>query len=67
MKLNVGNADRVFRVVLGLAIIGAGFYFQSYWGAIGLIFVVTAAMGWCPIYATFGIGTCKVKDTQAKA
>lgn len=62
MNLNVGNPDRIFRVVLGLALLGAGYYFQSYWGLLGLIFVATAAIGWCPIYATFGIGTRGAKD-----
>ncbi|MEA1889259.1 MAG: DUF2892 domain-containing protein [Pseudomonadota bacterium] len=36
----------------------AGVYFQSWWGAIGLVFIVTAAMGWCPPYALLGINSC---------
>lgn len=58
MKCNVGRTERLIRVVLGLAAIGAGFYFQSWWGALGLIFVITGAIQWCPLSALFGINTC---------
>ncbi|MCK5361309.1 MAG: DUF2892 domain-containing protein, partial [Gammaproteobacteria bacterium] len=33
MKKNVGNIDRTVRAVAGLVALGAGFYFQSWWGA----------------------------------
>ncbi|MEN8216307.1 MAG: YgaP-like transmembrane domain [Pseudomonadota bacterium] len=32
MKANVGTGDKIFRVIVGLGIIGAGVYFQSWWG-----------------------------------
>lgn len=57
MNLNVGSADRVVRVVLGLAIIAAGFAFQSWLGAIGLVLLLTAVVGTCPLYLLFGIST----------
>jgi len=59
MQLNVGKPERVIRVVVGLAIIGAGFYYQSWWGAIGLVPVLTGLMGWCPPYQLLGISTNK--------
>ncbi|GBE40755.1 hypothetical protein BMS3Bbin09_00641 [bacterium BMS3Bbin09] len=59
MKCNVGKTDRIIRVILGVVIIGAGVYFQSWWGAIGIIPLATAAIGWCPAYAPFGITSCK--------
>ena len=59
MNRNVGSTDKVIRVVLGAAIIGAGVYFQSWWGAIGALPILTALMGWCPPYAMLGINTCK--------
>ena len=62
MKRNVGSADRVIRLVLGAVIIGAGVFYQSWWGAIGAVLIATAAMSWCPPYAMLGINTCK-KDT----
>jgi hypothetical protein len=63
MKPNVGSADRLLRIVAGLAIIGAGYYFKSYWGAIGLIPLTTAAIGWCPAYLPFGLSTCRPKKS----
>ena len=59
MTQNVGSADRIVRIVAGLAIIGAGVYFKAWWGVIGLVPLATAAMGWCPAYLPFGIYTCK--------
>lgn len=61
MKANVGKADKVIRIILGAAIIGAGIYFKSWWGAIGLIPILTAAISWCPLYSPFGIKTCKTE------
>lgn len=58
MKRNMGGADRVIRMVLGLGIIAAGVYFKSWWGAIGVVPLLTAAVGSCPAYLPFGITTC---------
>jgi Protein of unknown function (DUF2892) len=62
MKLNMGSADRIIRAVLGAAVIAAGVYFQSWFGAIGLVLLGTAAIGWCPAYLPFGISTCRTKQ-----
>ncbi len=59
MKCNVGKADRIIRIVLGASMIAAGVYFQSWWGAIGAVPILTASIGWCPIYLPFGISSCK--------
>lgn len=59
MKANVGKADKVIRIVLGVAIIAAGIYFKSWWGAIGIIPILTAAISWCPLYTPLGIKTRK--------
>lgn len=61
MKRNVGNIDRVIRIVIGLAILLAGFYFGSWWGAVGLVPLLTAAIGWCPLYLPLGLSTCSVE------
>ena len=37
MKVNEGKLDRTVRIVLGLVIIGLGFYYQSWWGGGGFI------------------------------
>jgi hypothetical protein len=62
MKLNVGNTDRWTRIILGLAIGAAGLYYKSWFGLIGLIPLVTAGVGWCPLYAPFGISTCRLRS-----
>lgn len=59
MNRNVGSTDKVVRIVLGIAIIGTGVYFQSWWGAIGAVPILTALIGWCPPYAILGINTRK--------
>jgi len=59
MKCNVGKTERIIRLVIGLGIVGAGVYIKSWWGAVGLIPILTAAIGWCPLYVPFGISTNK--------
>ena len=58
MKSNVGGVDRTLRIIIGIAVIGMGFYFQSWWGAVGLILLFTGIVGWCPAYLPFGFSTC---------
>lgn len=59
MKSNVGGVDRIIRVILGVGIIAIGIYFKSWWGVIGVVPILTAAMGWCPAYVPFGISSCQ--------
>jgi len=59
MQCNVGKADRSIRFIVGLIVIAMGFYFQSWWGALGLIPLLTAIFRWCPPYALLGINTGK--------
>lgn len=59
MKCNVGKTDRTIRIIIGICIVAAGVYFKSWWGAVGIIPLFTAAIGWCPIYLPFGISSCK--------
>jgi hypothetical protein len=67
MNSNVGGADRVVRLVLGLAIVAAGVYYKSWWGAIGAVPILTAVIGWCPAYLPFGINTCSTKHAAKRA
>lgn len=59
MKCNVGGTDRIIRIILGVVIILAGIYFQSWWGVIGIVPLVTGLLRWCPVYLPFGLSTCK--------
>ncbi len=62
MKRNIGKSDKVVRLVVGAAVIAAGVYFQSRWGAIGAVPILTALMGWCPPYSLLGINTCATRS-----
>lgn len=59
MRCNVGGADRVARIAMGAAIVAAGVYFKSWWGAVGVVPILTGTFRWCPAYLPFGIDTSK--------
>ena len=61
MKCNIGKTDRIIRVLIGLIVVAVGVYLKSWWGAIGLVPLFTAAIGWCGLYTLFGMSTCKAK------
>jgi hypothetical protein len=57
---NVGGMDRVLRIVVGLALIGAtAAGLLPIWGWIGIVPLATGLIGWCPAYLPFGFKTCK--------
>lgn len=62
MKCNVGKTDKIFRWIIGLIVVLIGVYLRSWWGLLGLIPIVTAFIGLCPLYLPFGINTCKMKN-----
>lgn len=57
MKPNEGHVDRAARIILGLLLIGGGIYYQSWFGALGLIAIATGVAGFCPLYTLFGLST----------
>ena len=60
MTRNIGGLDRALRVIVGLVLLSLVFVGpKSLWGLVGVIPLVTAAIGWCPPYALLGINTCK--------
>ena len=59
MKSNVGGIDRVLRIVVGLALIAlAATNTVGWWGWLGVVPLLTGALGWCPPYSILGINTC---------
>jgi len=61
MKLsrNIGAADRLIRLIVGAALIVlAATGTIGIWGYLGVIFVLTATVNFCPIYKLLGIKTC---------
>lgn len=66
MKTNVGSADRIIRVIIGVALLVWFFVDQSsgfwhYAKLIGIVPLATAAMGSCPLYSILGLSTCTLK------
>lgn len=67
MKKNMGNADRIIRVLL--AAVFAYLYFSgTVTGTLGLIlvilgavFVLTSLVSFCPLYTMVGLNTCQKK------
>jgi len=65
MNRNTGTTDRIIRIIIGAAICIAGIVYKNWWGLIGLIPLLTAAAGYCPLYTLFGISTCKNRKPGA--
>lgn len=63
MKTNEGNLDRALRVIAGLALIGlAATGTVGLWGYVGVVPLLTGAVGYCPLYSLLGLSTCPVKQ-----
>lgn len=65
MKKNMENVDRISRVLLA-AVIAVLFFMKVISGTMGYIllglggiFLLTSLISFCPLYAPFGIKTCK--------
>jgi hypothetical protein len=61
MKTNIGTVDRIVRILVGCTILGAGYYFKSWWGLVGFGPILTGIFRFCPAYLPFGLNTCAVK------
>lgn len=63
MKKNEGNLDRALRVAAGLLLIGlAATNTVGVWGYIGVVPLLTGAIGMCPLYSILGINTCPMNQ-----
>jgi len=57
-RLNVGNIDRLLRILVGLALIGlAATGTVGAWGYVGVIPLLTGLAARCPLYTALGITT----------
>ena len=65
MTTNVGGIDRSLRIIVGLGILGAGLYFKSWWGLVGLLPILTATFRFCPAYLPFGLSTCALPGERS--
>ena len=63
MEKNIGDIERLIRVVAGLAIISLFFFGpKTPWALLGIVPVVTGLAGWCPPYTLLGINTRKKSE-----
>jgi hypothetical protein len=61
MSKNVGGVDRLVRYAVGMTLIAMTLTgFIGAWGWVGLVPLVTAMAGSCPLYSLLGLRTCKV-------
>ena len=70
MTKNVGNVERVIRVLAGLGILSLLFILEGnarWWGLVGLVPIATGALGYCPPYAWLGISTCPRAEPAPKS
>jgi uncharacterized membrane protein len=67
MKPNMGNIDKIVRLVIA-ALIAVLFFTNVISGTLGIVLLVLAAVfaltslvSFCPLYTLVGINTCEVK------
>lgn len=70
MKKNMGSADRIIRFIIAV-IIAVLYYTGVISGTLGIVllvlaavFVLTSFISFCPLYAPFGLSTCKTKEKK---
>ena len=62
MTQNVGNIDRILRIVAGLVLLSLIFIGpKTWWGLLGIVPLATAFMRTCPAYSILGVSTCERK------
>lgn len=64
MKKNVGTVDMIIRIIIGIVIASLGIVYQSWWGLLAIVPLLTALINFCPLYTIFGFSTCSVKEKK---
>jgi len=60
MSQNVGTIDRAIRIVVGIVLLALVFMGpHTRWGLLGVVPLLTAFVGFCPLYRLLGISTCR--------
>lgn len=61
MKPNVGPIDRLLRVLLGGGLIAYAVLGKAAWAYLGIVPLLTAVVGYCPVYSLFKFSSCPVR------
>ena len=67
MTSNMGNADRVIRFILGIALVSLFFLLEGgarWFGLIGVVLIVTSSVSFCPLYRLLGLNTTGTKTSS---
>ena len=67
MNENVGMIDRMVRFILAIIFIILGFMYSYWWFLPAAVALITGLVGWCGLYALFGISTNQTKKVKATA
>ena len=66
MTSNEGTIDRGVRIVAGIALLSLVFIGPpTLWGLVGLVPLLTGALGFCPAYRIVGFSSCPVSTRHA--
>ncbi len=58
MEANVGQTDRIIRIVAGVLLLSLIFIGpKTWWGLIGVVPLATAFINFCPAYKLLGFNT----------
>lgn len=70
MKKNMGSADRIIRIIIA-AVFAVLYFTGTVSGTVGLVllilgivFLLTSMISFCPLYFPFGISTRKQKNAN---
>ncbi len=68
MKKNMGNTDRIVRLLLA-AVMVVLYFTNTVTGTLGIVllvlagvFILTSLISFCPLYTLIGLNTCKVNS-----
>jgi hypothetical protein len=62
MLSNMGKTDRLIRTAATFVIVFGSIYFGGLWAILGFVILLTALIGWCPIYAVFRLSTSTTQE-----
>jgi hypothetical protein len=68
MNTNVGVADKVVRIVVGVGLLTLMLVLEGnvrWLGLIGIVPLATALIGYCPLYSVLGLSTCSMKPSAS--
>jgi hypothetical protein len=67
MKKNMGNVDRIIRILLAV-VVSVLYFTNTITGTLGIVllvlagvFLVTSLISFCPLYTLIGLNTCPAK------